>query len=110
MKQTSEKDFNKIQQALSFAYRKRDETTIADAWQNRVMARVGSSEIRTSPFGFMAAFEQYFWRLTPVATLALLVLGCIIYQQLSSFSDYEIVSILMENTLGNPLSQLLGAS
>ncbi len=110
MTDLNEKDFSKVQQALSFAYREKDETAIGDAWQNRVMARVRNSATRTSQFGFKAAFEQYFWRLTPVATLALLALGYIISQQISSFSDYETARVLMGNTWDIAFSQLLGTS
>lgn len=110
MTDLNEKDLGKVQQALSFAYRQKDEMAIGHAWKNRVMARVRSSETKISPFGFMAAFEQYFWRLTPVATLALLVLGYIISQQISSFSDYETARVFMKNTWDISFSQLLGTS
>ncbi len=110
MTKLSERDLQKVQRALSFTYQQRDEMVTGDGWQNRVMARLGNSEISASPFGFMALVEQYFWRLTPLAAMVMLVLGIVLYQQINTFSDYETARVFMGNTFDNPLSRLLGSS
>jgi hypothetical protein len=105
-----EKDLQKIQQALSGTYRQRDETPVGSGWEKRVMARIRSKETTISRFDFIALFEQYFWRLTPVAVMIMLVLGVVVYQQLDTFYDYETARVYMGSAFDNPLLSLMGSS
>ena len=68
-------DLDKIQQALTSAYKTREKIEVGDAWENRVMVRIRGLGPLTSRFDFTALFERYVWRFAPAAALALLVLG-----------------------------------
>jgi hypothetical protein len=106
----SDKDLHKIQQALSTAFRKRDESVIGDTWEKGVLARIQKLNTPVRPLDFMALLERYFWRFAPVSAVALLVLSFILYQQMTSFSEYETARALVGNTWAGSLYQMLGAS
>ena len=110
MNRLSDGDLSKIQKALSFIYHKRDDVVIGDAWEKGVMAHIRESKMSGGTFDFGALLDRYFWRFAPVAALSLLVLSCILYQQMASFSEYETARTLMGNTWADSFSQILGAS
>ena len=101
---------NKIQRALSSAYKAGEKMEVGDVWEDRVMVRIRGLGPLTSRLGFTALFERYFWRFAPAASLILLILGGVLYQQMDFLSECEMARVFVENRFDDSLFQVLGAS
>ena len=104
------RDLEKVQQALTSAYKTREKIEVGDAWENRVMVRIMGLGPLTSRLGFTALFERYVWRFAPAVALTLLVLTGVLYQQIDFFSDCEMARAFLGTRFDDSLFQILGAS
>ena len=96
MKSIRKKDLAKIRQALAIAYNKSDEAGVGDMWKVRVMGhiqRLGPLDLKT---GYLEVFQQFLWRLAPVACLLVVIL-IVTIAKMDFFSDYEIAKIFISD-------------
>lgn len=97
MESINKKDLARVLKALSSAYFRREKAEVADTWlEAGVMGHIRSLDpfyLRTSYFEF---FQQFLWRLSPVACVLAVTLAVLILR-MDFFSDYELAKIFISD-------------
>ncbi|MGD0228763.1 MAG: hypothetical protein ABSC19_00195 [Syntrophorhabdales bacterium] len=99
---------DRFESLLRHAYRARESAEVAAGWQERLMARIRKIGPLGSETPFLPLFEQFVWRLVPVASvLALVLIAIFITSEITSWADP--LQRLIPDMEESMLVQLLGA-
>ena len=101
---------NEIESAkelLRRVYHEKENVEIDDKWRLNVMDHIRSiGPIKTTP-NHITLFEQFLWRLAPVACLLIIVLA-ILLLEVDFTPEYEVFASLINGVEPVSLEQLLG--
>jgi hypothetical protein len=87
------KDLAKIFKALSSAYSRRENAEVGGTWwEARVMGHIRSLDTFYPTMSYIELYQQFLWRLVPVACLLALALVVLIVR-MDFISDYELAKI-----------------
>jgi hypothetical protein len=93
MESIERKALAKIFKALSSAYSRRGDAEISGTWwEARVMGHVRSLDTFYPTMSYIELYQQFLWRLVPVAFLLALTLAVLIVR-MDFISDYELAKI-----------------
>ena len=96
MKSIKRDDLNRLIKAFSTTYRKREKTEVRELWHTRVMGHIQDLGPLYNKTNFVEVFQQFVWKLAPVAFILALLLGAAI-SRIDVVSDYELTNIFMED-------------
>jgi len=97
MKSIERKDLARIMKALVSAYHKREETEVGDTWWRvGVMGHIRSLHPFYPETSYFELFQQFLWRLAPVACVLAVALTVTIIK-MDFFSDYELAKIFVSD-------------
>ncbi len=97
MKSIKRRDIARIMGALVPAYYGREKAEIGDMWwQTRVMAYIRNLSPFYSEVGYFELFQQFLWRLAPVACILAVAL-IITIVKMDFFPDYELAKIFVSD-------------
>ena len=97
--------YESLKKILREAYLEKEHAEVGEQWQVDTMRRIRNlSPVQSSP-SFVMLFEQFVWRLTPTTCL-LIILGAIIFLKLGFFSDYDVLTLFINDTEELSLAQL----
>jgi hypothetical protein len=97
MKSINNEQFTRVMKALRVAYNQKERPDAGDAWQTRVMGHVLSMGVVSAKAGYVELFQQFVWRLTPVAFVLIGILSMALVK-MNFFSDYEFTKALVSNS------------
>jgi hypothetical protein len=97
MKSINNEQFTRVMKALRTAYNQKERLDTGDMWQTRVMGHVLSLGVVSAKAGYFELFQQFVWRLTPVAFVLIGILSMALVK-MSFFSDYEFTKALVSNS------------
>jgi hypothetical protein len=87
------KDLAKIFKALASAYSRREDAEVGGTWwETRVMGHIRSLDTLYPTMSYIELYQQFLWRLVPVAFLLSLALVVLI-ARMDFISDYELAKI-----------------
>jgi len=93
MESIENKDLAKIFKALSSAYSRREDVEVGGTWwETRVMGHIRSLDTFYPTTNYIELYQQFLWRLAPVAFLLALTLAVLIVR-MDFTSDYELAKI-----------------
>lgn len=93
MEAIERKDLSKIFKALTSAYSKREDAEVGGTWwEARVMGHIRSLDTFYPAASYIEVYQQFLWRLAPVACLVALTLAVLIVR-MDFISDYELAKI-----------------
>ncbi len=96
MKSISNQDMNKINKVLSAAYREKENVEVDELWTTRVMSHIRSLGLQYPRTGYLGFFQQFVWKIAPVACVVALLLGVAIVQ-MDLAPDYELTKMFVED-------------
>jgi len=100
-----QRKYEALKKILREAYFEKEHAEVSEQWQLNVMRRIRNlGPIQSGP-SFIMLFEQFVWRLTPVTCL-LIIIGAIIFLKLGFFPDYDVLTLLINDTEELSLAQL----
>jgi hypothetical protein len=97
MKSINNKQFEKVMKVLTFAYNQKENLDVGDMWQTRVMGHVLSMGPLYAKADYFELFQQFVWKLTPVAFALIGLLGMALIK-MDFFSDYELTKAFVSNS------------
>jgi len=87
------KDLAKIFKALASVYSRREDAEVGGTWwEARVMGHIRSLDTLYPTMSYIELYQQFLWRLVPVAFLLSLALVVLI-ARMDFISDYELAKI-----------------
>jgi hypothetical protein len=87
------KDLAKVFKALASAYSRREDAEVGGTWwEARVMGHIRSLDTLYPTMSYIELYQQFLWRLVPVAFLLSLALVVLI-ARMDFISDYELAKI-----------------
>jgi len=90
-------EFDRLIGVFRRVHSEKKEAAVDDRWQLEVMRRIRNLEPAEHRVNFLAMFEEFIWRLSPVACVLLIALAIIL--MLTDFtSDNEIFSLFLNNS------------
>ena len=107
MKSIKKENLIRLRKALATAYHKKEKAEIGELWQSSVMNKIRSLGPLNPKTGFFEVFQGFVWRLVPVATILVLLLGGAVIQ-LDIISDYELTKVFLEDPADYTLLALNG--
>jgi hypothetical protein len=107
MKTIKKEDLIKLRKALSTTYHEKEKDEVDEVLPARVMGRIRSLDPLYPKTGFFEVFQGFVWRLVPVATILVLLLGAAV-AQLDIVSDYELTKVFLEDPADYTLLALNG--
>jgi hypothetical protein len=107
MKSIKKEYLIKLRKAFATAYHKKEKAEIGESWQTSVMDQIRSLGTLNPKISFFEVFQGFVWRLVPVATILVLLLGAGI-TQLDIISDYELTKVFLEDPADYTLLALNG--
>lgn len=81
---------------LRGAYNHQDTPQAGPQWKTDTMDRIRRLALETPPAGFTLMFEQFVWRLTPVAG-ALTIIGFFVLIRVNFIPDSAVFQLLMND-------------
>ena len=96
-----------IEEIFKKAYDDREAAPVGDRWTSDVMRRIRNLEPVSSGKSFFLGFEQFVWRLAPVACLLIIVLAAILLNT-GVVPDDSVFQVLMNGEEDLTISQLMG--
>jgi hypothetical protein len=97
MKSINNEQFTRVMKALRVAYNRKENLETGDAWQTRVMGHLLSMGVVSARSGYFELFQQFVWRLTPVAFVLIGILSLALIK-MDFYSDYEFAKALVSNS------------
>jgi hypothetical protein len=97
MMSINNKQFAKAMKVLSFAYNQKENLEVGDMWQTRVMGHVLGLGPLYAKADYFELFQQFVWKLTPVAFVLIGILGMALVK-IDFFSDYELTKAFVSNS------------
>ena len=98
MKMLTDHELDKVQKALSVAYKERESSESDGLWRTRVMGHIQDLSTEQYGNGYLLGLQRLVWRLSPVAAAMVLLLSLILYQA-DFTSDHELAKMLVEDPL-----------
>jgi len=93
MESVERKDLAKVFKALSSAYFKREDAEVGGTWwEARVMGHIRSLDTIYPTTSYIELYQQFLWRLAPVALLLALSLAVLLVR-MDFISDYELAKM-----------------
>ena len=93
MESIKRKDLSKIFKAFASAYSKREEAEVGGTWwEARVMGHIRSLDTFYPTMSYIELYQQFLWRLAPVALLLALTLAVLLVRT-DFISDYELAKM-----------------
>lgn len=93
MKSIEREDLARVFKAFSSAYSKREDAEVGGTWwEARVMGHIRSLDTSYPAMSYIELYQQFLWRLAPVACLLALTLVVLIVR-MDFISDYELAQI-----------------
>ncbi len=90
-------EFDRLIEVFRGVHSEKKEAAVNDRWQLEVMRRIRNLEPAEHRVNFLTMFEEFIWRLSPVACVLLIALAIIL--MLTDFtSDNEIFSLFLNNS------------
>lgn len=96
MKAISNQDMNKVNKVLSAAYHEKENIEVDELWSARVMDRIQSLGSQYTNMDYVGFFQQFVWKIAPVACVLVLLLG-VALAQIDFVSDYELTKMFIED-------------
>jgi len=97
MMSINDKQFSRIMSVLRGAYNQKENADVGDSWQTRVMGHVLSLGPVYAKTGYFELFQQFVWRLSPVAFVLIGLLSMALVK-MNFFSDYEFTKAFVSNS------------
>jgi len=97
MKSINDKQFSRVMSVLRGAYNLKEKLEVGDSWQTRVMGHVLSAGPFYARTGYVELFQQFVWRLSPVAFVLIGLLSMALIK-MNFFSDYEFTKAFVSNS------------
>ena len=99
-------EFDRLIDVFRRVHSEKNAAVVDDRWQLEVMRRIRNIEPAELRANFLAMFEEFIWRLSPVACVLLIALA-IILMQTDFTSDNEIFSLFLNNSDEISLGEIL---
>lgn len=96
-----------IEEIFKKAYDDKEAPHVGDRWTSYVMRRIRDLGPVASGKSFFLGFEQFVWRLAPVACLMIIVLAAILYNT-GVVPDDSVFQVLMNGEDEVTISQIVG--
>jgi hypothetical protein len=97
MNSINNKQFTRVMNVLRVAYNQKEKLDVGDTWQTRVMGHVLSTGALYARTNYFELFQQFVWRLTPVAFVLIGLLSMALIK-MNFFSDYEFTKAFVSNS------------
>jgi len=91
---TPARELEKLERLLRQAYRKKKPVEVDPHWEKRLMARIREASAPQEGPRFLPMFEHLVWRLTPVASLAVVILVALLFKLEFASAHYALQSLL----------------
>ena len=99
-------EFDRLIEVFRRVHSEKEEAAVNDRWQFEVMRRIRNLEPAEHRANFLVMFEEFIWRMSPVACVLLIALAIIL--MLTDFtSDNEIFSLFLNNSDEISLGEIL---
>ena len=90
-------EFDRLIEVFRRVHSEKEEAAVNDRWQQEVMRQIRNLKPVEHPLTFLEMFEEFVWRLSPIACVLLIALAIIL--MLTEFtSDNEIFSLFINNS------------
>ena len=99
-------EFDRLIDVFRRVHSEKNAAVVDDRWQLEVMRRIRNIEPAELRANFLVMFEEFIWRLSPVACVLLIALA-IILMQTDFTSDNEIFSLFLNNSDEISLGEIL---
>ena len=99
-------EFDRLIDVFRRVHSEKNAAVVDDRWQLEVMRRIRNIEPAEHRANFLAMFEEFIWRLSPVACVLLIALA-IILMQTDFTSDNEIFNLFINNADELSLGEIL---
>jgi hypothetical protein len=96
MKFIKRKDIARIMAAFVPAYYAREKAEVSDMWKAGVMRHIRNLSPSYFEAGYLELFQQFLWRLAPVACVLAVALTVTIVK-MDFFPDYELAKIFVSD-------------
>ena len=107
MKSIKKESQMKLRNAFATAYREKEKGEVGELWMARVMGHIRSLGPLYPETSYLELFQQFVWRITPVACVLVLLLSAAL-TQVDFVSDYEFARMLIEDPADFSLLALNG--
>jgi hypothetical protein len=97
MNSINNKQFARVMNVLRSAYNQKEKLDIGDTWQTRVMGHVLSTGALYAGTSYFELFQQFVWKLTPVAFVLIGLLSMALIK-MDFIPDYEFTKAFVSNS------------